>query len=61
MSDIAKDKEDLIKQRDALRELADLIDEFIALEERGDATAAEVEALLGKFVWKATEVRILGG
>jgi hypothetical protein len=54
--------EDMIKMRDTFREVADILDEFIALkskEDSGDDIEKETESILGRFMLKMMELESL--
>jgi hypothetical protein len=54
--------EDMIKMRDTFREVADILDEFIALkskEDSGDDIEKEIESILGRFMLKMMELESL--
>ena len=54
--------EDMIKMRDTFREVADILDEFIALkskEDSGDDIEKETESVLGRFMLKMMELESL--
>ena len=54
--------EDMIKMRDAFRQTADIIDEFVALKPREDAgedVTKESESILGRFMFKMMELQAM--
>lgn len=60
-----KDKEDLIKLRNAFRETADIIDDIVDLSSRADngetGLEKEIESKMGLFLYKMIEISNYGG
>lgn len=54
--------ESMMKLRDAFRDTADILDEFIALkdrEDKGENVTKECESILGRFMLKMMEIQTL--
>jgi len=56
------ERDKLVKLRDLLRDVANIIDEILLLDERednGEDVGKELEAAMGRFIWKMVKLQIL--